>query len=171
MPFENGEYVMYGSTGICRIDGTEKRSFDGIHTAEYVRLIPYNSDNSTYYIPAETIGEKVRKLISKEDIHAIIQRIPSIEITWDNDNGKRREIFTDLLKSDNYDRLFCLIKSVYDQRQKRMASGKRLAAADEKALKAAENLMCQEFSVVLGIKPEEVTDFITAEIENICPVQ
>ena len=167
MAFSNGEYVMYGTSGICRIDGSEKKCFDGVHTAEYIRLIPYSSESSTYYIPADTIDAKVRRLITEDEIYNIIKRIPTIEITWDNDNLKRREMFTELLKSDNYDQLFCLIKSVYDQRQKRQASGKKLASADEKALKTAEHLMCQEFSVVLGIKPEEVTDFITNKINAI----
>lgn len=166
MEFLNGEYVMYGTSGICRIDGCEKKCFDGVHTAEYVRLIPYSSDSSTYYIPSDTISSKVRHLITKADIDDIIKRIPSIEVTWDSDNAKRRELFAELLKSDNYDRLFCLIKSVYDQRCKRQASGKKLPSADEKALKLAEKLMCQEFAVVLGIKPEEVTDFITEKINT-----
>lgn len=167
MEFLNGEYVMYGTSGICRIDGSEKKCFDGVHTAEYIRLIPCTSETSTYYIPADTIASKVRKLVTKEEIYDIIRRIPTIEITWDNDNLKRRELFTGLLKSDNYDQLFCLIKSVYDQRQKRMATGKKLASADEKALKAAEQLMCQEFALVLGIRPEEVTDFITEKINAV----
>ena len=167
MAFSIGEYVMYGTSGICRIDGSEEKCFDGVHTSEYIRLIPYTSESSTYYIPAETIDSKVRRLITEDEIYEIIKRIPDIEITWDNDNLKRREFFTGILKSDNYDQLFCLIKSVYDQRQKRQANGKKLTAADEKALKTAEQLMCQEFAVVLGIKPEEVTDFITGKINEL----
>ena len=44
--------------------------------------------------------------------------------------------------------------------------GKKLAAADEKAMKAAESMVCQEFSAVLGISPESVTEFIGERIEN-----
>lgn len=167
MAFSIGEYVMYGTSGICRIDGSEEKCFDGVHTSEYIRLIPYTSESSTYYIPAETIDSKVRRLITEDEIYDIIKRIPAIEITWDNDNFRRRELFTGLLKSDNYDQLFCLIKSVYEQRRKRQANGKKLAAADEKALKTAEQLMCQEFALVLGIKPEEVTNFITEKINEL----
>ncbi len=163
--FSDGEYVMYGGSGVCRIDGKEKRSFDGIHETEYCKLIPYSSEHSVYYIPADTIEQKVRRLISKEDIYSLIDRLPEIEEMWDSDSNKRKEIFGSLLKSGNYDKIFCLVKSVYNQRRKITAAGRKLASADEKAMKAAENIINQEFSVVLGIKPEEVIAFISERLE------
>lgn len=165
MAFCNGEYVMYGTAGVCRISGSEKRSFDGVHSIEYCRLIPYGSENSTYYVPMDTLDTKVRKLITRDEIEAVIAHIPDIATCRNSDNSQRKAIFGDLLKSDDYEKIFCLIKSVYEQRKKRESCGKKLAAADEKAMKAAESMVCQEFSAVLGISPESVTDFIGERIE------
>ncbi|MCD7731433.1 MAG: hypothetical protein LUI05_08065 [Oscillospiraceae bacterium] len=165
--FSNGEYVMYGTSGLCRIAGTERRSFDGIHENEYFRLIPYGSENSSYYIPAETIGNKVRKLLTADEIYAVIDRIPSIKPIWDDDNTRRHETFNGMYKSGDYDKIICLIKSVYNQQQIRSAAGKKLPLAEEHMLKAAEKILDSEFAVVLGINPEDVADFISQRLVSV----
>lgn len=162
MGYNNGEYVMYGTAGICRIDGKERRSFDGVHEVEYCRLIPCGADKSVYFIPSETLESKVRRLLTREEIFSLIDSIPDIEPQWIANVGERRETFGQMLKSDDYSKIFCLLKSLYGQKQKRSREGKKLSAADERVMKTAESLVNQEFSIVLGIKPEEVENFIEA---------
>lgn len=164
--FSTGEYVVYGASGICRIDGVEKRSFDGIHENEYFKLTPCSSESSKYYIPADTINGKVRRLLTAKEVCAAIDRIPCIETVWDPDNTRRREAFSEMFKSGDCDRMLCLIKSVYEQRQKRIAAGKKLPSAEERILRSAENILNHEFAAALGIKPEEVADFISDRLDS-----
>lgn len=164
--FSEGEYVVYSAGEICRLGGREKRSFDGVHVSDYIRLIPQSSEHSVYYVPADTLEKKVRRLLSREDIYSIIDRLPRIQETWDADSNRRKMIFEDLIKSHDYNKLFCVVKSVHSEQKKKTAGGKKLSAADERAMKTAENIISREFSFVLGIKPEEVNDFIAKRLEK-----
>ena len=164
--FSPGEYVVYGASGICRIDGVEKRSFDGIHENEYFKLTPCGSVSSACYIPADTIDRKVSRLLTAEEVCAVIDRIPCIETVWDPDNTRRRELFGEMYKSGDCGKILCLIKSVYEQQQKRSAAGKKLPSAEEHILRSAENILNSEFAAALGIKPEEVAGFISDRLNS-----
>ena len=167
MEFTIGEYVVYGTAGICVLEGTEKRSFDGINENEYYRLSPVYSKSSTYYIPASTVETKLRKLLSKDEIYAIIDNMPNIEPLWYSDKNERKSIFSSVLKSDDYEKIICMIKSLHFRQTEQLSAGRKLSASDETALKSAENMMYQEFGIVLGIKPDDVRDFIVNRIDAI----
>ena len=53
-----------------------------------------------------------------------------------------------------------LIKTVYLQRQRRVAEGKRLHLADERALQEAERILYEEIAFVMEIPPDEVVAYI-----------
>lgn len=162
MEYRSGEYVMYGAAGICRIDGREMRSFDGVHEVEYCRLIPYGEGSSVYFVPLDTLESKVRRLHSREEVLAFIDSIHDIEPLWTENAAERRRLFGSMLKSDDYSKIFCLLKLLYSHKH---SAGKKLASADEWLMKAAEGLVSQEFSLVLGIRPDEVESFITAKVD------
>ncbi len=158
--FSIGEYVVYGSGEICRIAEKTEKCFDGKNDKEYCKLIPLDSVNSTYYVPAESMDRNVRKLLTKEEIYNIIDSMPNAEGIWFNDKNIRREQFGAMLKSDDFSGIIGMMKSIYEERRKRSENGKQLIASDEKAFIAAENLINREFSIVLGINADEVENFI-----------
>lgn len=164
MGYNNGEYVMYGTAGICRIDGRERRSFDGVHEVEYCRLIPCGAEGSVYFIPSDTLESKVRRLLSREKVLSLIDSIPHIEPQWTANAAERRELFGQMLKSDDYSKILCLLKSLYSHKH---GAGKKLASADERLMKTAEGLVDQEFSIVLGIRPDELESFIAARTDSV----
>lgn len=169
--FSIGEYVVYGSGEICRIAEKTERCFDGKNGREYCKLIPLDSVNSTYYVPADSMDSNVRKLLTKEQIYNIIDSMPEAEGIWFNDKNTRREQFGAMLRSDDFSGIIGMMKSIYEERRKRSATGKQLIASDEKAFTAAENLINREFAIVLGINVSEVENFIhqrlaAAEISN-----
>ena len=47
-----------------------------------------------------------------------------------------------------------------------MERGKKLHIADERMLREAEKMICDEFAYVLGISQEEVPAYITSGLEN-----
>lgn len=166
MQITAGDYVMYYGAGICKVEGLTKKSFDGAGEQDYYCLKPYNCANSTYFVPADSLSAKVRKPLEKEEILEIIDNIPNIEPQWNSDNNERKSLFGNIMKSDDYEQIFCMLKSIYQERRNRISNGKKLSFTDEKTMKSAENIVCQEFAFVLGIKPEEVMDFITDRIES-----
>ncbi len=166
MNYAADDYVVYGTAGVCQIAGIETKSFDGVHEDKYCKLVPVQATGSTYYVPENTLDSKVRKLLSKDEIYTIIDNMPNIEPKWCNDRNERKQIFNAVLKSDDYEKIICMIKSLHAQKEKRISGGKRLSSNDEKTMKLAENLMYQEFAMVLGIDKDDVLQFIIDRLEN-----
>lgn len=158
--FNIGEYVVYCSGEICRIDERSERCFDGVSKKEYCKLTPVDAVNSVYYIPAEYLESKARRLLTREEIYKIIDGMPNASGTWYTDKNERKGHFEAVLKSDNIQTMIGMMKSIYDERSKLSASGKHLVASDEKAFTAAEHMINREFAFVLGIKENDVSDFI-----------
>ena len=51
MSYNIGNYVVYCSKEICRIESKVKKCFNGVDEIEYFKLIPIRTKNSSYYIP------------------------------------------------------------------------------------------------------------------------
>ena len=158
--FNIGEYVVYCSGEICRIDERSERCFDGVSKKEYCKLIPVDAVNSAYYIPSEYLESKARRLLTKDEIYKMIDSMPNASGTWYTDKIERKDYFEAVLKSDNIPVMIGMMKTIYDERSKLSANGKRLVAADERAFSAAEHMINREFAFVLGIKENDVSDFI-----------
>ena len=155
-----GKLVMYGTSGVCRIEGTEKRCFDGKNENEYWKLIPLESENSVYYIPMDTLDDKVRELATRDEIESFLTTMQNIDPLAISDVHKRREVFGNILRGGNYSELISLIKLLNSEQQQRATTGKKLSMADEKVMHDAEKIMFQEFSVVLDMNMEQVKTYI-----------
>lgn len=170
--FNIGDYVVYGSGEICRIEEKTERcfnefdGFDGISRNEYYKIIPVEYKNSAYYVPVKTAASELRRILNKDEILEIIDSIPQAESIWYNDKNERKVYFESVLKGDDFMSIIGMIKAIYEEREKRADSGKHLIAADERAFTAAEHMLHGEFAFVLGIKENEVGEFIRSRIEK-----
>ncbi len=160
------EYVMYQAAGICRFKEIVKRCFDGKTQREYIVLVPEASDKSTYYIPCDMADKKLRKLMTRDEIYALIDSIPDIAPCKCGNRNENKIIFSSIMKSDDCEQIISLIKSLYLKQEGKQSSGGHLSATEENAMKAAENIVYQEFAIVLGISPDSVKDFISERIEG-----
>lgn len=158
--FDMGEYVVYGSGEVCRVEERTERCFDGVSKNEYYKLVPVEFKNSAYYVPVKGAENEIRRILTREEIYGIIDGIPKAEAVWYSDKNERKGYFEAVLRGDDLMGLIGIVKSVYEERERRTASGKRLIAADEKAFAAAEHIIHGEFAFVLGIKENEVGEFI-----------
>lgn len=164
--FDIGEYVIYGSGEVCRVEDKTKRCFDGVSANEYYKLAPVEYRNSAYYVPVNTADSGIRRILTKEEVYGIIDCIPRTEALKISDKNERAERFGSILKSCDLEGIVSIIKAVYEEREQRAAGGKRLIAADERAFTTAEHILHGEFAFVLGIKENEVPDFIRARLSQ-----
>lgn len=154
-----GEHVIYRNTELCCVEGFEKKCVDGVHEREYCVLIPVNSAGARYYVPRETACEKLRAVHTREEIMDMIQEMGAAE-EWCLDPLERRRRHAEVLSGGDIVRTAAMLRSIYLEKQRREAQGKSLNSSDERTLHAAEDMINGEFSFVLGIKPDEVPDFI-----------
>lgn len=165
MGFEVGQKIVYGNDGICIIEGFEKRSFNETDAIEYFKLVPVDSKTSAYFVPNnEMADKKMRELMTKEEVLALIDEMPDIKQDWLDNKNERRVMFNSILKSDDYRQLIGMIKSICLNKEEKESIGKTLTASDDKAMKKAEEIMYKEFATVLEIPYEDVQQYVNDRI-------
>lgn len=169
MEFQTDEYVVYKSAGVCLVLGQEMQSPDGTTEIMYYKLKPLADQNSTYYIPVTAAAEKLRRLLTREEVLELIDSMPRSageEDVWTDNRRERREMYSQILKGDDQHALVQMIASLYFRKQSTAGSGKRFSSMDENAMKSAETLMLQEFGVVLDLTPEDVRKLIDERVQQ-----
>ena len=159
MELKAGEHVIYRNTELCRVEGFEMKCADGVHEREYCVLTPLNSSGARYYIPREIACGKLRAVHTREEIMEMIRKMGSAE-EWCPDPLERKRRHAEVLSGGDIVRTAATLRSIYLEKQRRESQRKSLNSSDERTLHTAEDMINTEFSFVLGIKPEEVPDFI-----------
>ena len=95
--FLQDDYVVYKGVGVCRIECIETKSFDGVSSSEYLKLVPLSRNGSSYYVPMSFAGTKIRKPMTKEEIHSVIDSVPDTEILLTRDFRQRKSIIEAIL--------------------------------------------------------------------------
>lgn len=163
--FKENDIVVYGSQGVCRVGETAQKVIKG-KSQEYYVLYPISRDNSAIFVPKENpvLLDKIRNVLSLEEIKILIKTLPESEYEWIEDDFSRRKKFREALSSGDRKAVASVIKSLYNEQQRRKAEKKKLAVSDEILLKQAEDLLYGELALVLNIKPEEVVPFLEKEL-------
>ena len=164
MQLSEGKCVVYRSSEICRIVGVELKCLDGVNEREYCILCPVNSAGSTYYVPLDCAEDKLRELLTREQVLGLIDEMKTAQTEWCDDGNERKARQNEILSGNNYSRIISMTRSLHSEKAKRSAQGKKLLAADERAMKAAETLINREFGYVLGIEENKVSEFIRTRL-------
>ena len=164
--YSTGDTVVYGTQGVCRIEGTQTKRIRGEYV-EYLVLRPVYDQNSTVFVPKknEKLMTKMRDILSAEEIYNIIQELPEKDPIWIEDDNIRKSKYQEMIDEGNRRKIMLIIKTLYRHRIEQEEKGRRLHQADEFILKQAEKLLHDEFALVLEIKPEEVVPFIMKQID------
>jgi CarD family transcriptional regulator len=166
MEYSVGEYVVYGVNGVCRFDRIEKKNFSGSDEKAYCILLPIDSVSSTYYVEEDKLDERVRRVMTVDEINSLIDSMPEIPAEWDDDNNQRKSDYREVLASGDFRRLIGMTRSLYSFREKQKENNKKLPVADDKSMKAAENILYSEFAYVLGIPFEDVENYIADRLSG-----
>lgn len=163
--FQVNDTVMYGNSGVCRITDIRPEKF-GKEKVMYYVLKPLDGQNATIYCPVNTGKDKIRKLLSREEILNLIHTASGTKTEWIVNEQIRKEKFHEILRRGEHRELIQLLKTLYTVRKEKIAAGRKLHVADEKMMKEAESILYGEFAHVLNISREEVLPFILGEIHN-----
>lgn len=156
MKFSIGDLIIYGETGVCRVEAMEERPFLGEITNCY-RLQPvYQS--CVIYTPVDNGNVFMRNIVSADEAEALINSFESVE-PRDLPQGAPRivsELYDKIIKTHDCAELVSFIVSVHNKRKKLADSKKKLSAIDERFMKKAEDLLFGELASALGIQKSEV---------------
>ena len=163
--FSVNDYVVYKGVGVCRIEAVETKSFDGVTNTEYFRLVPLNSESSSYFLPVSVAPMKLRRPMTEREVNKDIDNYAVGVITLDANSKERRNAIDSILREGDCTRIIRLIKTIYLHTQSCRSSGKKVLVSDENALRTAERMIYPEFSFVLGIDEKEVAGYIGKRLE------
>jgi len=164
--FKKGEYIIYGSSGVCLVEDITIPDFIGDAQTNYYVLAPVR-DTGKIYIPVNT-NKFMRPIITKQQAMELIAQIPSIQQDefQGRDHRMLAEHYKHSLDSHELSDLVQLIKTIYLKNEDLATRGKRPSNTDMQYMKKAEDLLHSELSIALGIPFHEVAGFITTEIEK-----
>ncbi len=165
--FAIGETVLYGSQGVCTIERMEEMKV-GRDKVQYYVLRPVYHNSSTLFVPAsnEQLLQKMRPVLTEEELHGLLCRTAQTELHWIDDAAERKAAFQAILTAGERGRLLQMLRLLYLHRQALHQRGKHLRAADEQLLRDGEKLLRDEFAFVLQIPQQQVGEYIRNYMEQ-----
>jgi CarD family transcriptional regulator len=115
----------------------------------------------------EALTSKMRPVLTREEVDALINEMPSVETAWQEDSQLRKESFDALLRSNQCRDLVVLIKTLQEHKIRRQKIGKALHVTDETYLREAQRLLFDELAGPLGLMPAQVHDYLTEKFAGI----
>lgn len=166
--FQVNDVIIYGTQGVCQIVGTELKNISGTKKTYFI-LKPVQDNGSTFYAPTdnENVLKKMRTLLTRDQIHALIDSMPKENMAWVTNENERKELYKKIMAKGDPTELIKMIKAIYLHKKDREAEGKRLHMSDERFYKDAEQILYNEFQYVLDLPCKaDLVDYITARIEK-----
>ena len=160
--FSVGQFVLYGTNGVCRVDEITEKVIGNVKMEYYV-LKPVAAAASTLYVPTsnEQLVGKMRLVLTPEEANEVLANKPEAG-EWIEIKQDRTEHFKSVISGGNCTELIGLIRLINSHRDIQIAEGKRLHMSDEKFLREAEKMVCEELSVVLDIDRDEALERVLA---------
>lgn len=167
--FAAGDYIVYGSAGICQVMGVTTMDVDGFPRDRlYYVLRPDGQRDGKIFAPVDNKKTVMRKVMTKTDAESLITEIPKIETLDIADDKLREEKYKECLRSCESREMIRIIKTIYLRKKERFAKGKKVTATDERYLKQAEEKLYSELSMLLGVPQDRMETYIAAKIKKNC---
>ena len=161
--FEVGQYVVYGTNGICIVDSIELMSFTAGAPKETYYVLRQNKHSETrFFVPLknEALVSKMREPMRREDIEDILMGLSDEDVKWLNDRRARGDYFKSILSEGVSGHLLSMITCIYEKKRELAKHGKKLSVTDTTTLRSAEKLVEEEFAWALDMDPQDIPAFI-----------
>ncbi len=166
--YEVGEYIVYGCKGVCRIEDITQLDIPGSNRDRlYYVLAPFGDEKGKIYAPTDNKKVMMRRVITRAEAEQLIKDMPNIEELWVSDERMREVKYKEALKTCDYRAWISIIKTLYFRKKERIAQGKKITSLDERYLKATENELYSELSLILEIPKEKMEDYICKQLEAV----
>lgn len=163
--FAKGEYIVCHNIGVCLVEDITKQDMNEVDQNQlYYVLQPVDCKDSKVYLAVDNDKIAMRKVISYDEVHKLMERLGNISTIEINDEKKREEVYRQILKPCECIEWARLIKTIYFRKELKARQGKKITATDTKYLKRAEDFLYQELAISMKLEPIEVKERVLNEI-------
>lgn len=164
--FQAGELVVYGATGVCRVEeivGLDQPGRD--RGRKYYLLRPLWQDG-VIYAPVDSGKVPMRPVMSREEAEALIDRMPGIQAASCRGNTAQAlaQQYQSAVRDGGHQALVEMMKAIYHKRGQAELKNRRLGMIDERYMKQAERMLYGELATALEIPFDEVEPYIASRI-------
>lgn len=165
--FQTGDYVVGGNKGVCLVkDITTLQMGVADKNRLYYVLKPVYSETSTVYIPVDTGQISLRCALSGEQAAKLLSALPGLEPIHIRDEKTAEMQYKECLHANDCKELARLLKTLYFRNLSRMEKGHKITAVDGRYYKLAEESLCGELAVALGISRDEAEADVAERLKN-----
>lgn len=159
--YQAGDLIMYGATGVCRVDAITAGVFDPEDERQYYVLAPLYQ-TGTIYAPVDNNKVFIRPILTEEEANQLIDRMPEIhsEVYKSNSIQQLSKHYQDVIDTHECVDLVEMTKSIYRKKQEAVRQNRHLGQIDRKFMKRAEDLLYGEIAAALEIAKEDVEAYI-----------
>lgn len=160
--YEVDTYVRYGGNGVFRIKEIITKKLSMRERKKYYVLERVFGVETQITTPID--NPNLRSIISKQDVDALIEKMPSLQTNWIDDRRLRNEAFKSMLASNDIYQLATLIKTIHDKQEEKEREKKQISDEDLATFHQAEEILAEEIALIVGLEKEEVTPYILKKV-------
>ena len=166
--FQIGELVVYGSTGVCRVEeiaGLDQPGRD--REKRYYLLKPLWQDG-VIYAPVDSAKVPMRPVMGRAEAEALIDRMPDIPAASCRGNTAQAlaQQYQSAVRDGGHQALIQMMKAIHHKRGVAESKNRRLGMIDERYMKQAERMLYGELATALEIGYDDVEDYIAARLDG-----
>ncbi len=167
--FKIGEFVVFGTDGVCMIEDIGALEMEGVaKDRQYYTLSPVGkSGHNRIFAPVDGKRVVMRRILSLDEAESFVNKLDDIGRLKIPDERKREETYKAVLQSCDYVRITELIKEIYARRKERAAAGKKLPSVDERYFAAAENSLYSELELSLNMDKDELRSYMEKSVSAV----
>ena len=160
--YQIGDLVVYGSIGVCRVDGFSHP--DG-GTKLFYCLSPLYQPG-VIHTPVESEKAPLRSVMTAAAAEALLSQLTTIrvEIYKERTIQQLAQKYQSVLQTGDPLQLLSLSLSVQQKRIQAEAQNRRLGMVDERYGRQAERLLFGELAVALDMSIDDIPQLITARL-------
>ncbi len=157
--FQVGDYIVYGSNGICRVEEITHPDIAGSTSDKlYYVLVPEKTRDSRLFCPTDNNRVVLRSVITAEEAKALLEEVKEIEPLKIQSERQRDDTYKKAMKSCDLRQCVQMIKALLIRKEEREANGKKVTVTDERYMKLAEDGLYSELALAMGIDREEIKE-------------
>ena len=166
-PYSIGETVVYRKQGIYVVSDIKEQEIGAVKKDYYVLSSVYDK-NTSVYVPVdnEALTARMEHVLSKEEIHTIIDISEESSVQWIDNTMERAVYFEEILKSGDLAKILSMLKMFLLRKEQKEIKPLKTSARDEKAFNAAQKAVTEAFAYPLGLEKTQVIPFISERVKS-----